>query len=122
MIWSLTTGQLLEDEPIPAGLTFVTRADLPDGKRVAFIENGKIVVRDKAKYAAFQAEMARRLAEYAKPKPEWHARSFDEARGAKDWFAARFHLGYLRKIKGNSDLGVRWREALLPKDVVSPKP
>ena len=94
---------------------------MPDGKRVAFIEGGKIVVRDKAKYAAFQALMARRLAEYARPKLDWHAKSFDEAVAAKDGFAARFHLGYLRKIKGNSDLGVLWREALLPKEVV-PKP
>ena len=112
--WSLKTGQSLRDETVPADLTFVTRADLPDGKRVAFVEGGKVVVRDKAKYAAFQAEMARRLAEYAKPKPEWHARSFDEARAAKDWFAARFHLGYLRKIRGDSDLSVRWRAAKLP--------
>ena len=120
-VYSLTTGQRIEDEPISPNLTFVTRADLPDGKREVFIEGGKIVVRDKAKYAAFQAEMARRLVEYAKPKPEWHARSFDEALAAKDLFAARFHLGYLRKIKGNSDLRVRWRETLLPKDAL-PKP
>ena len=104
----------MKDEPLPAGLTFVTHADLPDGKRVVFIENGKIVVRDKAKYAAFQSEMARRLAEYAKPKPAWHARSFDEAAAAQDWFAARFHLGYLRQIKGDADMGVRWRAARLP--------
>jgi WD40 repeat protein len=102
-VWSLTTGQPIQSEPIPAGLTFVTRADLPDGKRIAFIEGGKIVVRDKAKYAAYQAEMARRLAEYAKPKPEWHAKSFDEAVAAKNWFAARFHLNRLRTIQGRGD-------------------
>ena len=113
-MWSLITGRILQDEPIPADLTFVERADLPDGKRVVFVEGGKIVVRDKAKYAAFQAEMARRLAEYARPKPDWHARSFDEAAAAKDWFAARFHLGYLRKIRGDADLSVRWRAARLP--------
>ena len=120
-VWSLTTGQLIRNQPIPAGLTFVTRADLPDGKRVAFIEGGKIVVRDKAKYAAFQAEMARRLAEYARPKPDWHAKSFDEAVAAKDGFAARFHLGYLRKIKGDADPAVTSRVPLLPKEV-APKP
>ena len=88
------------------------RRVLTDG--AVAIEGGKIVVRDKAKYATFQAEMARRLAEYAKPKPDWHARSFDDAAAAKDWFAARFHLGYLRKIRGDADLSVRWRAARLP--------
>ena len=63
---------------------------MPDGQRVAFIEGGKIVVRD-------------------------------EAVAAKDGFAARFHLGYLRKIKGDADPAVTSRVPLLPKEVV-PKP
>ncbi len=113
-VWSLTTGQLLPGEPAPAGLRFVTRADLPGGKRVAFVEGGRVVVRDTAKYEAFRAEMARRLAEYARPKPEWHAQSFDEALAAGHDSAARFHLAHLRKLRGQDDLTVRWREAMLP--------
>ncbi len=118
-VWSLTTGQILPGEPAPAGLRFVTHADLPGGNRVAFVEGGRVVVRDTAKYVAFRAETARRLAEYAAPKPGWHAQSFDEALAAGRDSASRFHLMWLRKIRGDADLTVKWREAMLPK-VVEP--
>ena len=91
-------------------LTYAERSESPDGKRVVSVDDGKIVVRDIAVYAASQAEMAQRFVEQASPKPRWHANEFDWAVQSQDWFAARFQLDRLRAIQGRGDCGVSRHE------------
>jgi WD40 repeat protein/serine/threonine protein kinase len=95
--WLTATGQPApDDEPIP-DFEGKTEVFSPDGKYSARIVDGKVQLRDEAKWAKFDAEMKRRLKEWSQPNPAWHLTRADECAKDKNDFAERFHLRWVVK-------------------------
>ena len=118
LAWETSSCQpAADDEPVP-DFPDAKEAYSPDRQFSVRFEGNTVVFRDEAKWAAFDAEMKRRLAAWAKPDPAWHAAHAAKAVKEEQWFAAAFHLRRLARLTpGDAKLPARLAaaEAMLPK-------
>jgi WD40 repeat protein len=118
--WLTATGQPApDDEPIP-DFEGKTEVFSPDGKFSARIVDGKVQLRDEAKWAKFDTEMKRRLKEWSQPNPAWHLKRADECAKDKNDFAERFHLRWVVK-QMPTDFGTAVRLAAVEARMASKK-